>query len=80
MQHCQAWVLGRCGQGKMVTQPFSIQPLLTILIIIICKTLCYCPLAVCYREAWSVCGEMSKDIAMQMYVEELERVGGHTCQ
>ena len=28
-----------------------------------------------FREAWNVCGSMSKDIAMQIYVEELSEVG-----
>lgn len=26
------------------------------------------------REAWSVCGKMSTQVAMQMYVEELQQV------
>ena len=26
------------------------------------------------REAWNVCGSMSKEIAMQIYVEELSEV------
>ncbi len=29
-----------------------------------------------YREAWTVCGEMSTEVAMQMYIEELQRVSG----
>ena len=31
------------------------------------------------REGWSVCGEMSKEVAMQMYVEELQRVSSNVC-
>ena len=27
-----------------------------------------------YREAWNVCGKMSADLAMQLYVEELQQV------
>lgn len=26
------------------------------------------------REAWNVCGKMSKELAMQLYVEELQQV------
>ena len=26
------------------------------------------------REAWSVCGKMSADLAMQMYIQELQQV------
>lgn len=27
-----------------------------------------------HREAWNVCGKMSADLAMQLYVEELQQV------
>ena len=27
------------------------------------------------REAWTVCGKMSAELAMQMYIEELKQVG-----
>ena len=55
----------------------------------VCVSVCVCvPVCVCvrsrshiHREAWNVCGNMNKEIAMQMYVEELLEVilYQHTC-
>ena len=35
---------------------------------------CVCVCVCVYREAWRVCGNMNKEIAMQLYVEELTEV------
>ena len=33
-----------------------------------------CLLSVHVREAWTLCGEMTKEEAMRMYIQELQQV------